>query len=319
MSCSYCGCQGHNIRLCNDSSITRHYNNLKGIYIVIKQSSVDILINKNRFNNSCLTYSVTMLKAVVAKFVGGSISLSKKELINRIWYYFFVIITDTVLQNELRNEWIERAPLPNIPDVIPAYAQDLAISNGSIVTEFGPLPVFEIVDQRLDQRSDQRSDQRVGQRVRQMFSSGTMVFELLRNARARALENNRSVPHIREVMTYMQDYIAFDVRNLDEEFERAEFDICKKYNISMCVSVTETKEELEKCEDCSICFEETKLLDTITINCGHKFCGTCITNTLKMYNNMAANPACACCRSQMTSFTVKNQEIYSSVSNFCIM
>jgi hypothetical protein len=145
------------------------------------------------------------------------------------------------------------------------------------------------------------------------------VFEILRNARA---SRNSQISAIRD---FLQDYVAFGPRNLEEEFERnleSEFErinIPKKYNISTCISVTETAEELEKCEDCSICFEETKLLDTVTINCGHKFCGTCITNTLKMYNTMAAGPACAFCRSQMTSFTVKNPEIYSLVSEHCIM
>ena len=145
------------------------------------------------------------------------------------------------------------------------------------------------------------------------------MFEILRNARA---SRNSQV---NAIAAFLEDYVAFSSRTLDSEFERnleSEFErinIPKKYNISTCISVTETEEELEKCEDCSICFEETKLLDTVTINCGHKFCGTCITNTLKMYNNMSAGPACAFCRSQMTSFVVKNPEIYSLVSEHCIM
>jgi dihydroorotate dehydrogenase len=47
--------------------------------------------------------------------------------------------------------------------------------------------------------------------------------------------------------------------------------------------------------------------------------GLIFINTLKMYNNMSAGPACAFCRSQMTSFVVKNPEIYSLVSEHCIM
>jgi len=293
MPCSYCGCQGHNIRLCNDSTITIHYNNIKGIYISIKQSSIDVLRDKMRFENSFLTYTVHILKAVITKFVGGSISLLKKGLINRLWDKFFV-------ENVLQNEWA--LTLPNIPDVIPAYAQDLAINN------------FEVV---------QSSDQRLG--------SGARVFDLLRNARAsRHLQSNSQVSAI---AAFLEDYVAFSSRNLESEFERnweltfgrdleSEFeriDIAKKYNISTCISVTETSEELEKCEDCFICFEETKLLDTVTINCGHKFCGMCIKNTLKMYNNMTADPACAFCRSQITSFTMKNLETYSLVSEHCIM
>lgn len=308
MPCSYCGCWRHNIRLCNDSTITTHYNNIKGIYISIKQSGIDAFREKIWFENAFSTYTIRILKAVITKFVGGSISLSKKGLINRLWDKFFV---DNDLQNEL-DELDERITLPNIPDVIPAYAQDLAINN------------FEVVqssDQRLG--SDQSSDQRLG--------SGARVFDLLRNARAsRNLQSNSQV---NAIAAFLEDYVAFSSRNLESEFERnwesafgrnleSEFgriDIAKKYNISTCISVTETSEELDKCEDCLICFEETKLLDTVTINCGHKFCGMCIKNTLKMYNNMTADPACAFCRSQITSCTMKNQEIYSLVSEHCIM
>jgi hypothetical protein len=308
MPCSYCGCWRHNIRLCNDSTITTHYNNIKGIYISIKQSGIDAFREKIWFENAFSTYTIRILKAVITKFVGGSISLSKKGLINRLWDKFFV---DNDLQNEL-DELDERITLPNIPDVIPAYAQDLAINN------------FEVVqssDQRLG--SDQSSDQRLG--------SGARVFDLLRNARAsRNLQSNTPASAI---AAFLEDYVAFSSRNLESEFERnwesafgrnleSEFgriDIAKKYNISTCISVTETSEELDKCEDCLICFEETKLLDTVTINCGHKFCGMCIKNTLKMYNNMTADPACAFCRSQITSCTMKNQEIYSLVSEHCIM
>ena len=309
MPCSYCGCWRHNIRLCNDSTITTHYNNIKGIYISIKQSSIDVLRDKIRFDNSLLTYTVRILKAVITKFVGGSISLLKKGLINLLWNKFF---EENFVENVLQIEWIERVTLPNIPDVIPAYAQDLAINN------------FEVVqssDQRLG--SDQSSDQRLG--------SGARVFDLLRNARAsRHLQSNSQV---NAIAAFLEDYVAFSSRNLESEFGRnleSEFernwesaferiDIAKKYNIATCISVTETSEELDKCEDCLICFEETKLLDTVTINCGHKFCGMCIKNTLKMYNNMTADPACAFCRSQITSCTMKNLETYSLVSEHCIM
>ena len=211
----------------------------------------------------------------------------KKGLINRLWDKFFV-------ENVLQNEWT--LPLPNIPDVIPAYAQDLAINN------------FEVV---------QSSGQRLG--------SGARVFELLRNTRvSRQLRSNSQVSANSNPGVFLEDYVVFGPINweLDLEFERnweLAFGRDKKYNISTCISVTETSEELDKCEDCFICFEETKLLDTVTINCGHKFCGMCIKNTLKMYNNMTAGPACAFCRSQITSFTMKNLETYSLVSEHCIM
>jgi hypothetical protein len=113
-----------------------------------------------------------------------------------------------------------------------------------------------------------------------------------------------------------QDFIPFEPRNLYQDFVRVG-NQPKKYNILPSISVTETCEELAKCEDCSICYEETKLADTVTINCGHKFCGTCIKSTLTNHSNIYAGPSCALCRTQMSSFVVKNPEIYNLVLEHC--
>ena len=93
----------------------------------------------------------------------------------------------------------------------------------------------------------------------------------------------------------------------------------KKYNIIPSLSVIETREELEKCEECAICLENKKIADIVTINCGHKFCGGCITTTLKKHSNKYVAPTCALCRAPMTSFVVKNPEIYNLVSEHCIL
>ena len=267
MPCSNCGCQDHNIRLCNDPTITTCYYEITRIYFRTRRSNFGAQFIY--FYDSVSQYTLKKLKAVVAKFVGGNFQLPKRLLINCLWTHYSSNLHDT--------ELVERVTLPNIPDVIPSYAQDQAINNGpgSVV-----------------QRSVLR----------------TSLFEILRDARARFLNTN--APQVIEISSVLEDYVAFHSEKNK---------IAKKYNISTRISVTETTDELEKCEDCPICFEETKLLDTVTINCGHKFCGTCITNTLKMYNNMSADPDCAFCRRQMTSFVVKNPEIYSLVSEHCIM
>ena len=98
MACSYCHCQGHNIRLCNDPTIITHYNNIKGIYISIPILSRGAWADE-RFRDSVSRYNVSILKAVVAKFVGGVISLLKSGLILRLWNWFKLIIPN-VLENE---------------------------------------------------------------------------------------------------------------------------------------------------------------------------------------------------------------------------
>ena len=114
------------------------------------------------------------------------------------------------------------------------------------------------------------------------------------------------------------DFIPFEPRNLNEDVARVETQP-KKYNIIPSLSIIETREELEKCEECAICLENKKIADTVTINCGHKFCGGCITTTLKKHSNKYVAPTCALCRAPMTSFVVKNPEIYNLVSEHCIL
>ena len=105
-------------------------------------------------------------------------------------------------------------------------------------------------------------------------------------------------------------------RNLNQEFDSA---AVKKYHIAPSISVTETSEELEKCEDCSICYETTKLSNTVTINCGHKFCGSCVKRTLEMHTNIYNSPSCALCRAPMRNFVAKNPDIYNLVVEHCIL
>ena len=92
----------------------------------------------------------------------------------------------------------------------------------------------------------------------------------------------------------------------------------KKYNIAPTLSVIEPNGVLEQCQDCAICYENTKVVDTVTLNCGHNFCGPCVKGTLNAHNNMYADPSCALCRAPMTHFITKSTDIYNLVSEHCL-
>jgi hypothetical protein len=105
-------------------------------------------------------------------------------------------------------------------------------------------------------------------------------------------------------------------RTLDMEF-RLHRNPVKKYFINPVLMVQESDEELDKTLECAICYEEIKLLNTVTLNCGHQFCHSCIKNTLQSHQRHYCSPSCALCRETMTTFVMKNEEIIEAVSVHC--
>lgn len=89
----------------------------------------------------------------------------------------------------------------------------------------------------------------------------------------------------------------------------------KKYDISLMCWATESIKELKRAEDCAICYEGTQLVDSVTLNCGHRFCASCIRSTLRACER--GLPECALCRSDMRAFVVKSRDVYDSLTQFC--
>jgi hypothetical protein len=121
---------------------------------------------------------------------------------------------------------------------------------------------------------------------------------------------------IYDLNTYVpasDEFIPFP-RILEHEFD--EVVTTKKYYISTVLSCQETDEELEKTHECSICYEHVKLLDTVTLNCNHNFCYTCI-HTICQTNQTRSTPCCALCREPMTTFVVKHDELFETISEHC--
>jgi hypothetical protein len=88
-----------------------------------------------------------------------------------------------------------------------------------------------------------------------------------------------------------------------------------KYNISPLLVSDEV--EVEGVEDCAICYESIKGVDLITLNCSHKFCGSCITHILENHN-INSKPTCALCRTYMCKFDIQNPDVYHLVAKYCV-
>lgn len=88
----------------------------------------------------------------------------------------------------------------------------------------------------------------------------------------------------------------------------------KQYNISLIFWAMESIKELKRAEDCAICYEGIQLVDSVTLNCGHRFCVSCVRSTLRACKR---EPECALCRREMNTFVVKSRDVYDSLTQFC--
>jgi hypothetical protein len=264
------------------------------LYLDKTRRCPDVICASNRFiDDVCRRFGARDLKAITARYIGSQTRVQKKRLAQDIWDYFFVMISPL------------EDPLPTIPDEIPSYAQDLVdFVDDSVVDD-------SVVD---DSVIDDSGVSEVSLR--------TPSFHQRPSTRPRPPPYGYVYPDD-EFMDEVMDLIHRNLvprnlvpRNLNQEFDRAAL---KKYHIVPSILVTETSEELEKCEDCSICYETTKLSDTVTINCGHKFCGSCVKSTLEMHTNIYNSPSCALCRAPMRNFVAKNPDIYNLVAEHCIL
>ena len=102
------------------------------------------------------------------------------------------------------------------------------------------------------------------------------------------------------------EFLAGLRNNIEQENENIKFNI----TANLCVETELELEELNLEEECSICLDEKNKINMVTLNCQHKFCGSCISQTLKKYNQNNA-PSCALCRTKIEFISVKNEELLS--------
>ena len=304
--CSYCRNQGHNITRCDSPNIETHYNRIKQDYNdILRQGITNDRTRKNLFMYTlCHNYDLTLLKAVFCRYATKSVSGNSKKLITE---HIWVHLQDISLENiSERSEWLEARSLPTSADVVPHYAQDI-------------LEEPESEEEEKEEEDDENYN------VLWSIDRNPNIQELTPPA---TLHREHTASDLRTRRGVTELFIPFTLtpRNLNDEFDNAinymapqtqTQSYVKKYNIAPTLSVIEPNSVLEQCQDCAICYENTKVVDTVTLNCGHSFCGPCVKGTLNAHNNMYAEPACALCRAPMTHFITKSTDIYNLVSEHC--
>ena len=134
----------------------------------------------------------------------------------------------------------------------------------------------------------------------------------------------------------IQDYIALPIENVSQESldlldlrldeflaslrnDREQTSENRKYNITglLCLEIESEErttkqilEELDTIENCNICYEDkqNRHMVSVSLICKHKFCGDCVSQTLKKCNPLSF-PTCAMCRTKIDFLIVKDEEI----------
>ena len=84
----------------------------------------------------------------------------------------------------------------------------------------------------------------------------------------------------------------------------------RKFNIKTILS-NEIK-NMDSKDECDICYEDKEEKEMITLNCNHKFCGSCVKQILKKCNNKCV-PNCALCREKIISMTIKDKMLIDNL------
>ena len=86
----------------------------------------------------------------------------------------------------------------------------------------------------------------------------------------------------------------------------------RKFEIIPILCVETEELELEVKEECNICYEEKKNRNMVTLNCKHKFCGECVSQTLKKCNKFKL-PNCAMCREKIDCIIINDNTILDTL------
>jgi len=100
-------------------------------------------------------------------------------------------------------------------------------------------------------------------------------------------------------LTYLTDSIMNNITRSSMEDEFIPFDSNKFKRISIVSEVKEIAVSEEE-RNCCICYEIKELEDISQINCGHKFCGTCVIDHISINS---VNPCCPLCRKKINHIT----------------
>lgn len=321
MPCSYCYQSGHNINLCNHSTIITNFQRAKQIYLNVfaahfNSDNIDI---QSQFNNIIdRNFLANSIRVIAIKFANARARYNKQQCISALWFYFNINIIHPQeqqwLQTRQTNRFVE-------PDPIPAFAQDLANPTNNDSDDEDDLGLTWYIDRTPDVMAGFVEEPQIQPQIdlrnyripvpltlpyqTNRNSIGTVYNQHLEQRReivAQRLAQNRQ--ELDQRIQQLEQRIQFEQRFQLEQRISQKFDI----NIIMALDDDITEEE-----DCPICITSINPDEIIKLNCNHNFCGCCVKQSMIKYQNQK----CALCRAPTTSVSVKTEQMYNLLAEYC--
>jgi len=87
--------------------------------------------------------------------------------------------------------------------------------------------------------------------------------------------------------------------------------IIPRKNLINCTVYKNKNQNMNEICKCSICYENKKLNQFVTLDCNHEFCYNCIIKTLQVNKNII--PCCALCRGEIKNIKTRTIEINAKI------
>jgi Ring finger domain len=86
------------------------------------------------------------------------------------------------------------------------------------------------------------------------------------------------------------------------------------YLKEIAVAIDLTVENTDEPKTCTICMDDIAASETVTTNCNHVYCSTCIKTLSTHIKDNTAKPTCSMCRGQLLELRVCNTDIHAEVT-----
>jgi hypothetical protein len=312
-----CRQPGHNITKCDHISVRILTDKTKRI------SNYSIAYQYPEFIKKwLLTLSIISLKLLGLSSKDTPHEISSRDtqmgMVNKLYFTWYVekFINANTPESRLNVRNIARRTFTSASDV-----SRLTSFMNSIGVPTRPTPVQQI-DSRL-------STARLNLRLSNTRMD--VIQERINSAEQRMIQASQDIriaeQELRLATTEHEPLITsvFTIQDELDEYRRTHNEggqlIQRKFQINTFVIEDEELEEGEVVviEDCPICYDPLLEENTVTINCGHDLCNTCIRRCLDTLPRNQS-PTCVLCRAGVESMTFKNEnQMKLLTTKYCVV
>lgn len=285
--CSFCHCQGHNISTCNDQRFINFEEEC-----INKKNDIYRENGLPNAENTFVAWLANRAHMDPTLVKGFAVRKCRSLTRNNINSHIAKIVNYIFRQPQ------HQPNQPNQPDqpFIGLFNQpDLPLNN--IFNDYEIASVAEMllsISNRIDHSNSVQSPR-------------TRMYEILRG---QILDERisllRSIYMLRELSRMLYEDSQTN-QNIPEN---------RKFEIVLSLEITEDVTELEENIDCAICYEAKQEKNFVALNCGHKFCSSCLKTSLQKCNHN--NPCCALCRCEIKNIISKDNTVMDEFTDLIL-